>query len=379
MANKNIRPYEISVWTLQDGFISVLKPVGLEIKGQTQNAKMGLKDDGENTISFDIPMYLYQDGEYIENPGWYNVINGHLLIDLRKIKVIFNKGESSEEVFEFIITKVSEKHEGFEKVCSVEGEGLAFHELGRQGYKITLSAEEFDDDYLKWHENGEIGSAPVANINYWVDKVLANSGWTYEIQMDYAPYADMTLDSSKIYKDAFVSAWDARGGNRLIPATIEPPFERYVIIEGSESNRYNLLITIAEQFRVFCKFKYQYDDNYHIIGRKVIFYNNFIADKNGFIDLTYGYETKNLIREMDGVGLVSKMFVKPLSDSGLLTGEISIIESTANRSAEDYLLNFDYLYNIGTITDEQYAEIEPYEQSMRILNEDLEDLTNESI
>lgn len=379
MINENIRPYEISIWTLQDDFIAILKPFGFETKGQTQNTKMGLKDDGENIITFSIPMYLFQNNKYIENPNWFNITNGNLITSLRKIKVIFNKGEDNEQIFEFIITKVTESHEGFEKICEVECEGLAFHELGRQGYKIVLSAEEFDSDYLAWQENNEGVEAPVPNINYWCDKILQDSNWEYEIQMNWMPYKNMVLDSSKVYKDAFVSSWDIQANNSLIPARVEPPTERYAIIDESESNRYNLLQSVAEQFQVFCKFVYEYDDNYHIVNRKVIFYNNFNADETGFIDLTYGYDAKNLSREIDGVDLVSKMYIKPLNDSGLLTGQISISESDANKSLEDYILNFDYLYQIGTISEEQYAEIEPFEEQMRIINLAMIELANEKI
>jgi len=97
-----IRDYEVSIWTLQDSFIAVLKQSNLENKGTIQEPKMTLKDDGENTFSFKIPMYIREDSgveepyfkkENIlkENPIWYTVRNGNLLVNMRKIKVIFNK------------------------------------------------------------------------------------------------------------------------------------------------------------------------------------------------------------------------------------------------------------------------------------------------
>jgi len=55
---------------------------------------------------------------------------------------------------------------------------------------------------------------------------------------------------------------------------------------------------------------------------------------------------------MDGTDLTTKMFVEPLSDSSMPTGEVSIVDAEANKSLEDYLLNFDYLLTIGTITQE---------------------------
>ena len=57
MVNKDIRPYEISLWTLQDGFITVLKPLGLGNKGQLEEPQFVLKTDGTQQLTFKIPMY----------------------------------------------------------------------------------------------------------------------------------------------------------------------------------------------------------------------------------------------------------------------------------------------------------------------------------
>ena len=46
---------------------------------------------------------------------------------------------------------------------------------------------------------------------------------------------------------------------------------------------------------------------------------------------------------------------------------------------EDYILNFDYLYKIGTISQEQYDTIDDYERSMFNINTELEPLTSQII
>jgi len=99
---------------------------------------MSLNTDGTQDFSFTIPMYINEGAERKENPIWYNAINGNLAINMRKIKVIFNKKKINERVFEFLITKVTEKHKNGELMCEVSCEGLAFHELGKVGYKISL-------------------------------------------------------------------------------------------------------------------------------------------------------------------------------------------------------------------------------------------------
>ena len=62
VGKQNIRDYEVSIWTLQDSFITVLKASNLEKKGDIENPQMVLKDDGENTLSFKIPC-IYESYE----------------------------------------------------------------------------------------------------------------------------------------------------------------------------------------------------------------------------------------------------------------------------------------------------------------------------
>ena len=109
---QELRNYEVSIWTLQDSFITVLKWANLDNKGQIQEPKITLDIDGTENFSFSIPMYLEMGRE---NPIWYNTLNGNLMIGMRKIKVILNKKEEDEEVFEFLITKVTERHEKVNK------------------------------------------------------------------------------------------------------------------------------------------------------------------------------------------------------------------------------------------------------------------------
>lgn len=421
------RSYEVSIWTLQDSFITVLKPFNLEPKGQIQEAKMTLKDDGTQELSFSIPMYIRdEDGTKHENPIWYNTRNGTIIADLRKIKVIFDKGGRDEAVFEFMIIKVTESHENDELRCEVECEGLAFHELGKIGYKISLSEDDYTEDWMEWADDTSVnrGDEPAATIDYWMYKVLNKNriNWTYSVQMDWgaydgtiivgmaddsarigyayiedlytgklahiAPkqYSDLTEEDKeylnnlriekgmrrydKIYEENYVTSWAVDDNKHMIsPVSVEQRREKQRLINIEESNIYNITQTIAETFGVFCKYVYHYDDTYHIIGREIVFYNNFIQESTGHIDFTYPYHTNSISREMDATDTISKMFVKPLANDSANTGYANIIDTAANKSGEDYLLNFSYLHNIGTISEEQFAEIEPYEVKMRKFND----------
>lgn len=391
MFKKKLRPYEISLWTLQDGFISILKPINIFNRGQIETPKCHIKDDGIQELNFTIPMYYRESGELIENPIWYNVINGALIVNLRKLKLIFNKGEEGkEEIFEFVISKVTETHADGQLKCEVTAEGLAFQELGKVGYKISLLSEDFIEEYSQWAESNKTTPEPKNNLNYWCDKIFENSRWDYEIQMDWSAYDGIINDNltneereqkglrrtDKIYEEEFVSAWSYNEEQEILsPSSVEPYKEKLRLVDLEKSNIYNLTQNLAETFGVFCKYKYEYD-NYHIVKKKCIFHNNFLAEKEGKIDIIYPYSTSKIERQIDSSDIVTKMFVTAVESDSSPSGLITIADVAANKSREDYILNFDYLYSIGTISQEQYDAIADYERSMYLINTEIEPISS---
>ena len=378
-----IRSYEVSIWSLQDSFITVLKWANLDNRGQIQEPKMILDVDGTQNFTFSIPMYLHPEEE---NPIWYNTLNGNLMIGMRKIKVILNKKREEEAVFEFLITKVTERHEADTLFCDVECEGLAFHELGKIGYKVALSAELFQLKFEEWYKSDQSEEMPRQTIQFWNEqtnfllpypddesKIVPNK-WYYKIEMNWESYnSNLSRSPNKVYEDEYVSSWELVL-NKLSPLSVEQVAEKERPVEISESNIYNITQKIAEAFGVFCKYEYGYDENYHIISRTVIYYNNFIEERNGHMDLTYPYHTSEITREMDSTELTTKLFVRPVDYEYSSTGQTSIMSVDANKSREDYILNFDYLHKFNIITDEQYNSIEEYETNMHNINLILESL-----
>lgn len=412
IAKKEIRSYEVSLWTLQDSFITVLKWSDALQKNRIREPKMSLNTDGTQNFNFSIPMYIeVQEDKTVnprigarmvrkENPIWYNTQNGNLIKGMRKIKVIFNKHTEDQKIFEFVITKVTETHETDNLICEVECEGLAFNELGKQGYLIELSSDVFYDEYTNWFNkmpqevdmsegenyNESLASwredEPHATLQYWNEEklnlplrkddgvqIINPRKWYYKIQMNWDSYhSAVARTSDKVYEDDFVSSWDENGN----PLNIERVREKERLLDESESNLYNLTQKLAETFGVFCRYEYGYDENNHIISRTVVYYNNFF-EENHKLSLTYPYTSSSISREIDSMDIVTKMYVQSVDDGDDV---ISIMESEANRSGEDYILNFDYLKSVDAITDEQYEEIDTYERDMRKFNLDLIETSN---
>lgn len=427
------RNYEMSVWTLQDSYIATLKtgdplitkqkerdddpePTAMawpqaRAQGQIQNGQMEIDIDGTQKLSFDIPMYIYINGKRIENPNWYNNVTKNVLVSMRKIKVIFNKWqlttqeERSASTFEFIILKVQEQHEQDNLVCHVECEGLAFHELGKIGYKCSLSADEFNNQYYNWsiktvepenppqgmtydypNETEKNAAEPIANISYWMenrknglniqpvpksgstidyDKMDPNT-WYYDVRMSHSSmWHENNVVSNKIYEEGFPTDWDENGD---APTNYMELREMARLVELKESNIYNITQDLAEKFQVFCRYEYVYNNNYNIIGRIIIFYNNFLQEGKDVQTLLYPNSATKIMREMDSTDISTKMFVRSVDAEDLYLGEINMMDCSANRSKEDYLLNFDYLHEIGTISNEQYDAVTDFEKAMRKKN-----------
>lgn len=386
------RSYEVSIWTLQDEFITVLKPCNVENLGRLENKELELNaDDGINKYSFSIPMYIYEGTERIENPIWYNTLNGNIIANMRKIKVIINKKTAVEAVYEFMIIKVEERHEKDQLYCDVTCEDLAYNELGKIGYKLELSQELYEQEDYEWSQSDMAENEPINNLQYWnshqlhlysinkngqiindngevCDEQLQANKWYYIVQMDWTAYANgANRDTEKVYEEEYTTSW-AESGNKLIANGTEPYKEKTREIDAKESNIFNLTQTIAEKFGIFVRYEYLYDSNYHITGRRIIYYNNFMRENDGYLDITYPYNTSDIKREIDGADITTKMYVRPVDSDVSDSGVFSIIDAAPNKSKEDYILNFEYMYQIGAISAEQYAEIGAYELKMRRLN-----------
>ena len=74
MARQTIRPYEMSVWGLQDDFIITLSAPNITHKGQIIDPVLTNKDDGTQELSFSIPMYYFHNNEMIENSLWLKIM-----------------------------------------------------------------------------------------------------------------------------------------------------------------------------------------------------------------------------------------------------------------------------------------------------------------
>ena len=421
MITEEIRSYEVSVWTLQDEFITVLKWSDAEQKGRIEDPQMTLNIDGTQEFTFSIPMYYYYHSKLIDNPNWYNTQNGNLLEGMRKIKVIFNKEElaamnaedflavAPSHVFEFLIINTEESHEKDVTSCKVKCEGLAFHELGKIGYKINLSQESFELTYKYWAEHGYwfddggvsyinknklVDVKPQQNIdtdilyivkesettrytgwlyinNAWVEHCTVNTempiqsldywchyyntcdlplfpgnnhreeinprAWYYRVDMNQTPFREgASRETSKIYEEPYPTSFKLDS----TPDTYEYGQEKARPVTVDKSNLYNITQTIAEAFQVHCRYRYEYDENFHIISRTIVFYNHFFQEDQGYMSFTYPYSSSKITRTKESKDLTTKLYVLTADNENTASGYNTIMNAESNPTHEDYILNF---------------------------------------
>ena len=437
--NAKKRPYKIEVFGLQDNFIGVLQTYEDRFLGQVIEPNISIKKDGTQTFECRIPKFFLSEipNQKIINPLWEDVEKGIIAENTCVIKVTIDfDGEI--KTYPFIIDKIINKREtDFSVYKEITGNGLAFAELGKIGYKLELNSYTLEEDFKKNPDT-------TANINYWLDKIFPNkknekgevtqwlTPWCYEIRMDWRSYLNTTdntyleggnsvwpenyteyftgdsdeilddanvivdagggeqiyelLDSGKIYEKPYVADWKVSNG-KIQPIAINSLLEKARYIDCHNSNKYNITQTLAENFEVFCTYEYACDTNGYFkktyvddngkiwTGKKVVFFNKAVKTDNPFV-LNYEHNLQNIKRIIDSSEIYTKMYVTPISSEIMDTGYISIANTTANPLLDDYILNFDYLHSVGSISDWQMEEIERFKVKIHNYNKKLIELEN---
>lgn len=210
--------------------------------------------------------------------------------------------------------------------------------------------------------------------------------------MDWNDYpGEEERKPNKVYTDTKIASWtvnDENNPTELFPQSYKQYAEKERIISAENSNRYNITQTIAENFEVFCIYEYKCDlrgqfvktytdENGNVwTGRKVVFYNRAIKRNNPLI-FTYEKNLESISRTSDTTDLYTKLYVPPIDDTIMDSGQISIAETDMNPLYDDFILNFDYLYNIGSITEYQKDYIKTYKLQLRKLNKAIKETSNE--
>jgi len=207
-------------------------------------------------------------------------------------------------------------------------------------------------------------------------KYLNPTGWHWEVQASDPRRLDVVESVSTLYEEPVINRYiEATPDNyiphsyqktvgqtdeekRLLPHPISPENYstlRYVteikkrLLNCERSNLYSILQEICESFEVWVYFDYGYNEQGKIIDRKLTFKSTSI-NENIVFDFSYGKNLQSCSRSIDSNELVTKLII-PDTESSLDSNRmLSIRQATANPTGENYIYNFEYFYNIGTLS-----------------------------
>lgn len=133
-------------------------------------------------------------------------------------------------------------------------------------------------------------------------------------------------------------------------------FEKIRSISAKESNRYNLIQTLAETFQCWARFEIEHDDTGKIkLDKdnkkpiKKVSFHNYVNDDYNYAGFKKGINLSSTTRDIASDQIVSKLIVKNNANEFATDGFCSIARSKENYTQENYLYNFDYYISHGLI------------------------------
>lgn len=145
-------------------------------------------------------------------------------------------------------------------------------------------------------------------------------------------------------------------------------YEKIRSITAKNSNRFNLLQSLAETFECWINFEIEHDENtgrviYNKgVPQKWVSFKNDIGTEIG-VGFVYGIDLKAISRTITSDAITSKVIVSPNSNRYGENGFCSISRATENYPKTNFILNFDYyisqgLLSQGQINKDLYSSVE---------------------
>lgn len=134
-------------------------------------------------------------------------------------------------------------------------------------------------------------------------------------------------------------------------------FTKVRSITGKQSNRFNLLQTIGEQFDCWVRFKVNHTSTGHLIynadgtPQKYVYFKRTLGVKNN-IGFVYGIDLKTIQRTVQSDNIVTKTIVNPNHNEFAQNGFCTIARAGNNFAKNTTIYNFDYYINQGLLDGE---------------------------
>ena len=207
------------------------------------------------------------------------------------------------------------------------------------------------------------------------------------IDKTYYKYYNIDHDGAQTPEELEFLYNSETNSDRFVP--IFNNYEKMTTIEAKQSNRFNILQTIAEAFKCWIRFVINHDENGKIIfnndgtPQKYVIIKETIGENLGW-SFEYGIDLKNIRRKIISTDIATKIIVQPNDNEFAKNGFCSIARSNLNYSRENFIFNFDYYINQGLL-DKESLEKDLYSTSSNYIgyytllnqyNKEYDDITN---
>lgn len=149
----------------------------------------------------------------------------------------------------------------------------------------------------------------------------------------------------------FKEVYEEKGENG---ETTHALYEKVRSITAKNSNRFNILQSIAETFQCWIRFKIEHDESTGKIiyekglPKKSIYFKEEIGIELGY-GFVYGIDLKTISRSIDSNQLTTKVVVAPNTNEYAENGICRIADSDLNENGENYILDFGYYISQGLL------------------------------
>ena len=170
-------------------------------------------------------------------------------------------------------------------------------------------------------------------------------------------YYNYTANSGKVNKDDIeylhvsTSPWTDNG---KLEVQYTDNFDKVRSISAKQSNRFNILQTIAETFECWIQFEILHDENTGKIiyqkgvPQKFVSIKSEIGQETG-VGFIYGIDLKTISRTIQSDQIVTKTIVSANDNEFAPSGSCDISRSIENYPRVNYILNFDYYISQGLL------------------------------
>lgn len=210
-----------------------------------------------------------------------------------------------------------------------------------KGAKIK-SCEFYRLVYKEDSEGNLIEITPGSVVGTNVENLIKTHYYYYNKNQEYTKFEDIVFDYEGYEESA-----------NYLP-TMNEGCEKRRTITGKESNRFNLLQEICEQFECWLSIDVEHDATGHITSKSISFHE--YVGKDNYAGFKYGINLNSIKRDIDSNQIVTKMITKDNANEFAKNGFCSIARAPSNPSGTNVIYNFDYYINQGLLDGKEVSK-----------------------